>query len=138
MAQAKIIDYYAILNLPPTADLSGIENAYARLSDELAMSMTEDSLGAEALARLNEAYSVLSLPTLRREYDKVYFSREIQRLRARKNAVARRRGVLRHALMAGLIIVIAVQGATLAYIGRDEVVDAAGTVFGPLFPGEAN
>lgn len=138
MAQAKIIDYYAILNLPSTADLNGIENAYARLSDELAMSMTEDTLGGEALARLNEAYSVLSRPTLRRDYDKVYFSREIQWERALKSADARRRGLLRHVLTAGLVVVIAVQGAALAYIGREEVADAALTVFGPLLPGEAN
>ena len=138
MAQAKIIDYYAILNLPPTADLTGIENAYARLSDELAMSMTEDARGGEALARLNEAYAVLSRPPLRRDYDKVYFSREIQRERARKSAEARRRGFVRQVLMAGLILVIAVQGAALAYIGREEVASAAGTVLGPLLPDEAN
>ena len=35
MAEAKLMDYYAVLNLPPKADLSGIENAYARLSDDL-------------------------------------------------------------------------------------------------------
>ncbi|MBI5946947.1 MAG: DnaJ domain-containing protein [Chloroflexi bacterium] len=138
MAQAKIIDYYAILNLPPTADLTGIENAYARLSDELALSMAEDTLGAEALARLNEAYAVLSRPPLRRDYDKVYFSREIQHARARKSADARRRGLVRSFLTAGLILLIAVQGAALAYIGREEVANAAATVFGPLLPGEAN
>jgi len=35
VSDAKLIDYYAVLNLPPKSDLSGVENAYARLSDDL-------------------------------------------------------------------------------------------------------
>ena len=41
MAETKLIDYYQVLNLPTRADLSGIETAYARLSDDL-MKQSED------------------------------------------------------------------------------------------------
>ena len=43
MAEAILTDYYAVLNLPHDADLIGIENAYARLSDELAMGTNLDA-----------------------------------------------------------------------------------------------
>ncbi|MGI8423828.1 MAG: J domain-containing protein [Chloroflexota bacterium] len=138
MASARIIDYYAILNVPPTADLAGIESAYARLSDELAVNLREDELGAGVLGRLNEAYSVLSRPVVRRDYDRVYFSREIERESSRLRADERRRGAFRGLLIGGLLLIVAVQGAALAYLGRAELGDAAEVVFGPLMPSEAN
>ena len=77
MAEAPLIDYYAILNLPPKADLLGIENAYARLSDDLAVRGGVDETAEAALERVNEAYSVLSKPELRRVYDRAFFATEI-------------------------------------------------------------
>ena len=74
MAEAKLIDYYAVLNLPPKADLSGVANAYARLSDDLMRIGEHDETAKEGMKRLNEAYAVLSKPELRREYDRAFFS----------------------------------------------------------------
>jgi curved DNA-binding protein CbpA len=76
LAATKVVNYYAMLNLPPTADLVGVENAYARLSDEFAGRMEFDDTAVDGLRRLNEAYSVLSKPDLRREYDRVFLAAE--------------------------------------------------------------
>ena len=76
MPDRTIADYYSVLNLPPHADLAGVENAYARLSDELAHMGEMDDACAEALQRLNEAYAVLSRPELRREYDSIFLAAE--------------------------------------------------------------
>ena len=51
MAEAKLIDYYAVLNLPPKADLSGVENAYARLSDDLMRLGDQDDSATSAMQR---------------------------------------------------------------------------------------
>ena len=137
-AHAAIIDYYAILNLPPTADLAGIENAYAHLSEELARTSEDDETNKRALGRLNEAYGVLSRPPLRRDYDRVYFSTDILQEQARRLADERMRGRLRWVLIAALLAIVAAQGLALAYIGRSEIADSASTIFGPLTPGNAN
>lgn len=137
-AHAAIIDYYAILNLPPNADLAGIENAYAHLSEELVRASEDDDTNTRALARLNEAYGVLSHPPLRRDYDRVYFSSDILREQARRLADERTRGRMRYVLIGALLLIVAAQGLALAYIGRGEIADSASTIFGPLMPGDAN
>ena len=138
MARASIIDYYSILNLPPTADLMGIENAYGRLSEEFAAGTVNDETSGLALERLNEAYSVLSRPTLRRDYDRVYFSNEIQRERFRRDSDVQRRTRMRQVLIGSLLAIVLAQGLALAYVARGEVGDAVHAVFAPLLPGTAN
>ncbi len=137
MAEPKLVDYYAILNLPPKADLQGIENAYARLSDELAHRMDVDETSGGALLRVNEAYGVLSRPELRREYDSVYFANE--RLIAERKALAagRRRDAARRLLTYALAAIVAVQALTLAVIGRGEIVDFVQAAVSPLLPDDA-
>lgn len=138
MAQARIIDYYSILSLPPTADLTGIANAYARLSDEFAVKTNNDDTSKEALVRLNEAYRVLSSPEQRRKYDAVYFSQDRlvqEKARRRKE---RRRRFLANVVVAALLVIVVAQGTALAYLGREQVSSAAEVVLGPLFPGSAN
>ena len=137
MAESKLVDYYAILNLPPRADLQGIENAYARLSDEFALRMDVDETSGAALNRLNEAYSVLSRPELRREYDRVYFIRERELTAKRAAARERRRELARRVLFYALSAIIVVQALALVVIGRGEIVDAASAVVSPLMPGDA-
>ncbi|MEX0782557.1 MAG: DnaJ domain-containing protein [Dehalococcoidia bacterium] len=137
MAEAKLVDYYAILNLPPRADLQGIENAYARLSDELAHRMDVDETSGAALHRLNEAYSVLSRPELRREYDRAYFVREREVAEKRQVAHERRREGMRRLLVYSLGGLVALQVLTLVVVGRGEIADILQAVVSPLLPGDA-
>lgn len=121
MADAALIDYYAILNLPPRADLPGVENAYARLSDELARRMEIDETSADALKRVNEAYSILSRPELRREYDRAFFAKEIAEAERLWHRAERRRLLAGRLMMAALIGIIGVQAAVLVYIGMGHI-----------------
>ena len=121
MAKGELIDYYGILNLPPRADLMGVENAYARISDDLAKQIAVDENSKEALNRANEAYSVLSKPELRREYDRVFFSREIAASQKADEAALRRKLMKEKILIGALVLVVAGQGAILAYVGWDQL-----------------
>jgi len=105
-----------MLNLPPTADLMGVENAYARLSDELAGRMEFDDTAGDALRRLNEAYSVLSKPELRREYDRVFLARELEETERRLLVEQRKRRLLGRVMVGGLICIMLVQVVALGYI----------------------
>lgn len=137
MAKSKLVDYYAILNLPPKADLSGIENAYARLSDELALRIDVDETSGAALRRLNEAYSVLSRPELRREYDRVYFAQEREAVERRVIARARRREALRRTLVYALALIVVIQVGALVVIGHEHIIDGMQSALSPLLPGNA-
>ena len=90
MAETKLIDYYQVLNLPTRADLSGIETAYARLSDDLMKQSEDGETYREAMQKLNEAYAVLSKPELRRDYDRAFFKGELERLEREARAAKRR------------------------------------------------
>lgn len=124
MAKGELIDYYGILNLPPRADLMGIENAYARISDDLAKQMVVDDTSRDALKRVNEAYAVLSKPDLRREYDKVFFSKEIAAAQREEQAALRRKLMKERILVGALLVVVAGQAAMLAYVGWDQITSA--------------
>jgi curved DNA-binding protein CbpA len=137
VAEPKLVDYYAILNLPPRADLQGIENAYARLSDELAIRMDVDETSGVALRRLNEAYSVLSRPELRREYDKVYFSREREIAERKAANRVRRREMMRKTLVYALGAIVAIQTVSVVFVARGEIADVAQAAVSPLLPGDA-
>ena len=121
MAEASLIDYYAVLNLPSRADLPGVENAYARLSDELARRIEIDETCADALRRVNEAYSILSRPELRREYDRAFFAKEIAEAELLWHRAERRRVMAGRLMMAGLLAVVAVQAGVLVYIGLGHI-----------------
>ncbi len=124
-----VIDYYAAMNLPYDADLTGVENAYARLSDELAALGRVDSGASEALRKLNEAYSVLSRPERRRKYDDVFLV-EYKRKQAKERQRAQRRTDLAQWAIIGTVAAILVlQGAALAYIGRDDLSTLLSSIF---------
>ncbi len=121
VAEPALIDYYAILSLPSHADLMGVENAYARISDELARRMEVDETCKEALLRVNEAYSVLSRPELRREYDRAFFAKEIAEAERMWSRAERRRALaskLTLSLLAGIIVV---QAVVLIYFGSRQL-----------------
>ncbi len=137
MSDKRIIDYYAILNLPPYANFDGVENAYTRLSGELVGLSSEDETAPLALERLNEAYAVLShserrRAEQRREYDQIYFSREIADIRGQDSARRRRQTIASTILTSGLLCVVIAQSVLLATVARDDVVEAFRYVFGPL------
>ncbi len=123
MAEAALVDYYAILNLPPRADLAGIENAYARISDDLALRGAEDEACHVALSRVNEAYAVLSKPELRRAYDREFFSKEIAEAERLRRAELRRKSIVSGILIGALGLIVMVQAGVLIYIGWDQGVD---------------
>ena len=133
MAEAKLMDYYAVLNLPPRADLSGIENAYARLSDDLMKQSEDDETYRDTMQKLNEAYAVLSKPELRREYDRAFFKGELERLEKEARAAQRRRNAAGNLLVAALGGIVAVQAIGLLYLGGDAVTGLPGAIFGSLF-----
>lgn len=120
MSEAPLVDYYATLNLPPRADLVGIENAYARLSDDLAVRGHVDDTVDVALERLNEAYSVLSKPELRRVYDRAFFAKEIADAERTARSEMRRRNFVAAALVGGLCLIVLAQAAVLVYLGVSE------------------
>lgn len=120
MAEASVVDYYATLNLPTHADLMGVENAYARLSSELAELGELDEGATEALRRLNEAYSVLSRPELRREYDRVYLAAERAQEARELEALLRRRSMIQWVIVGALSAVVLSQVGVLLYLARGQ------------------
>lgn len=137
MADAQVVDYYAVLNLPSDADLMGIENAYARISDELAVLGDIDDECRDALEKVNEAYSVLSKPELRRSYDAVFLAAPRAVQQRRLEAEIRRRIWAQRAIIGALLLIVVAEGGMLAYLGWDQVSDILGTALGPLWPGSA-
>ncbi len=137
MTKRPLIDYYKTLAVPPEADLIGIENAYVRLSDELVREAADDDGANRALARLNEAYTVLANPESRRLYDRVLFAKEYEELERRLRAVERRAAVARWTLVGALGLIVTAQAVTLAYLGWDSISGIVETVLGPLYPGSA-
>ena len=133
MAEANLMDYYAVLNLPPKADLSGIENAYARLSDDLMKQSEQDDTFRDAMQKLNEAYAVLSKPELRRDYDRAFFRGELERLEKEAKALQRRRSLAGNMMVAALGLIVAVQAGALLYLGGDAVTGLFGAIKGALF-----
>ena len=133
MAEAKLLDYYAVLNLPPRADLSGIETAYARLSDDLMKQSEDDETYRDAMQRLNEAYAVLSKPELRRDYDRAFFKGELERLEKEARAAQRRRNAAGNLLVGALGLVVVAQAVGLLYLGGDAVTGLPGALFGRFF-----
>jgi curved DNA-binding protein CbpA len=135
VANPKVTDYYSVLNLPTGADFIGVQNAYARLSRELADMGQVDEASSEALQQLNEAYSVLSRPELRREYDLIFLAADREREARAFRAVARRRSALQWAILGALGIIVTAQAAALAYLGREQVAPILSAILGPLWPG---
>ncbi len=137
MSEARIVDYYAILAIPPGADFTGVQNAYARLSDEIGKLMGEDETIREGIARLNEAYAVLGSPENRRKYDEIYFSQEIADAKRAEKAIARRKQFASRILVSTLVGLVLLQVSALAYLGRDTFGEVVSTVLGPLSPDSA-
>ena len=70
-AQTPFKDYYQILHLHPEADAAMVDQAYWHLARLYNAAVATDSSSKAKLDELNEAYSVLRSPSLRKEYDRV-------------------------------------------------------------------
>ena len=127
---SPIVDYYAVLNLPTSADLAGVESAYARISDELVQLGRFDDEHTRALDAVNQAYSVLSHPALRRDYDAVFLARERAEEARRQLALERRSAIKYRMLFGALLVVVVGQAALLGYVAREPLRSVAGSVFG--------
>jgi curved DNA-binding protein CbpA len=125
----RLIDYYKVLAVPPDVDLIGVENAYVRLSDEIVRSAEEDEGAAQALQRLNEAYSVLANAETRRQYDRMLFAAEYEALERRLKADARRRLIARQIVVGALVVIVAVQAVALYSIGGESLSDGFRGIF---------
>ncbi|WP_218082318.1 J domain-containing protein [Anthocerotibacter panamensis] len=89
----KRVDYYQVLGVPPTAREKEIRQAYRRLSREYHPDTTALSK-SEALEKflvLNEAYSILSHPVKRVNYDQRLASMRAQRFQAQSREPVRQR-----------------------------------------------
>jgi curved DNA-binding protein CbpA len=64
-------DYYQVLHLQPEADAAMLDQAYWHLARIYNAEIADDPDAKEKLDELNEAYSVLRSPSLRKEYDRV-------------------------------------------------------------------
>lgn len=67
-------NYYDILGVSPTADAQEIKAAYRGLALKHHPDRTEDSLASGRMAEINEAYEVLSDPTRKASYDRLFES----------------------------------------------------------------
>lgn len=133
----KLIDYYAILAVPPDADLVGIENAYARISSELVAAMEHDETAARALERVNEAYAILANPESRRAYDQAFFAAEIAEQQRRLATELRRQRMVQGLMTAAVVAMVLAQTAALTALNWDQASKVFRAVFGPLFPDAA-
>ncbi|MEX1254467.1 MAG: J domain-containing protein [Dehalococcoidia bacterium] len=70
-AASPFQDYYQVLHLQPEADAAMLDQAYWHLARLYNAAIPTDSDAKERLDELNEAYSVLRSPSLRKEYDRV-------------------------------------------------------------------
>jgi curved DNA-binding protein CbpA len=70
MAEWK--NYYEILQVSPNAEASVITAAYKRLAHTYHPDVAKDSTASAKMAEINEAYSLLSDPVKRAEYDQVF------------------------------------------------------------------
>jgi curved DNA-binding protein CbpA len=119
VSEVKLVDYYSILNVPTTADLVGIENAYARLSSDLMDRAEIDETYAEELSRLNEAFAVLGKPNLRADYDAVLFHDEIRARSRRQRSLERRRKLAANLIVGSVLLIVLAQVAVLGYMAVD-------------------
>ena len=63
-------DYYAMLDVPPTATSAEIRRAYHRLARKYHPDLNQQLPGSDQrIKRLNEAYAILSDPARRATYD---------------------------------------------------------------------
>jgi len=71
-------DYYATLNVSPTAKLQEIKKSFRKLAMQFHPDKNKEEGAQERFQELSEAYAILSDAEKRREYDELYMDDEIQ------------------------------------------------------------
>jgi len=99
----------------------GVENAYARLSNELVYRTDVDETAADALKLVDEAYAVLSIPKLRVEYDSEFFKAEIERQRRLAESAARRSRMMANLIAGSLVVLVLAEAAGLVFLAREHL-----------------
>ncbi len=112
----KQVDYYGVLEVDPSASAEEIQRAYHQKAKRLHPDThTEGSKDGAAIRRLNEAYSVLKDPTLRRHYDESRRSMEAwcefpdstyPDATSRSRALQRIRQILQIAGLVGVLLIL--------------------------------
>jgi hypothetical protein len=74
-----MIDYYAVLQIPSSANYQQIRNAYRRLAFQYHPDITGNTADTIRMQLVNEAYSVLSNPLKRARYDFLCINTEMPR-----------------------------------------------------------
>jgi len=69
VAMPHHLDYYAILQVHPSAEKEVIDAAYRRLAAKYHPDVSQDPKASERMKRINAAYQVLSDPVKRAAYD---------------------------------------------------------------------
>ncbi|MFQ5381056.1 MAG: hypothetical protein ACE5EF_05480 [Dehalococcoidia bacterium] len=127
-------DFYAVLNIPRTVGLPGLQNAYARLSDDLAGRMGSDPTARDELIRLNRAFGVLGNADLREQYDSKRFADDYESSEEEIEREERRGRLLSNLLFGALVLVVGAQIAVIGYFGRTELADAVQWVADTFIP----
>jgi hypothetical protein len=70
-----ILDYYALLGVPPDATLAQIKTAYRTLAKQYHPDVNHASDAAERFREITEAYDTLADPDRRRQYDRLHSTR---------------------------------------------------------------
>jgi len=71
-------DYYATLNVSPTAKLQEIKKSFRKLAMQFHPDKNKEEGAQERFQELSEAYAILSDAEKRKEYDELYMDDEIQ------------------------------------------------------------
>jgi len=71
-------DYYATLNVSPTAKLSEIKKSFRKLAMQYHPDKNKDEGAQEKFQELSEAYSILSDSEKRKEYDELYMDEVVE------------------------------------------------------------
>lgn len=84
-----LVDYYAILGIPPTASLDEVKAAYKRLVKQWHPDVCDRPDAHDQFIRITEAYHVLSDPYQRMQYDRAYQQHARPRQQAQQRATGK-------------------------------------------------
>lgn len=104
--------HYDALQVSPDASTDEVRQAYRRLAQQHHPDRSEGDAGGDAMARINQAYEVLSDPHLRTEYD---FKLRVAATREARGRLAGTRTLNRVWLM--LAAVLTVTAGVLGWVG---------------------
>ena len=128
-------DFYGLLNVPRNIGSSGLQTAYARLADDLALRMAVDPTARDQLIRINRAFGVLGNSDLRKDYRcRPLFPGDRRGREGGRDRTDQRPGCVERPCFAALLAIVGVQVAVVGYIGRSELGDMISSVVNHRHP----